>query len=179
MMQPTSCSVGISSSYAQASSAPASSNDNSSVHSAHSHPLNDHETDEEMFVDEPESSPPSKNARSPSTTTDTSTHQSTSSQTAAAVASSFLSSADIQTFRALDIEYERALEEREVAYAARYNSVRQSACFAVSFMAIYMTLGTLYFMRQANWTLEESLFFGIYTITTVGCKYLAEEIFVV
>mmetsp|Transcript_8953 Transcript_8953/g.20223 ORF Transcript_8953/g.20223 Transcript_8953/m.20223 type:complete len:637 (-) Transcript_8953:1508-3418(-) len=79
-----------------------------------------------------------------------------------------MSPADVEICQRLDAEYERALEEREVAYAARYNSVRQSACFAVIFMVVYMTLGTIYFMRQADWTVEESLFFGVSTLTTVG-----------
>ena len=82
-----------------------------------------------------------------------------------------MSEADVGIFQRLDAEYDRAMEEREVSYSARYQSVRQSACFAVGFMAIYMILGTIYFMKQADWTVEESLFFGIYTITTVGCKY--------
>ena len=82
-----------------------------------------------------------------------------------------MSEADVGIFQMLDAEYDRAMEEREVSYAARYQSVRQSACFAVGFMVIYMTLGTVYFMRQAGWTMEESLFYGIYTITTVGCKF--------
>ncbi|KAL7558629.1 hypothetical protein ACA910_019460 [Epithemia clementina (nom. ined.)] len=79
-----------------------------------------------------------------------------------------MSEADVGIFQKLDAEYDRAMEEREVSYAARYQSVRQSACFAVGFMVIYMTLGTVYFMKQADWTVQESLFFGIYTITTVG-----------
>lgn len=79
-----------------------------------------------------------------------------------------MSEADVGIFQKLDAEYDRAMEEREVSYTARYQSVRQSALFAVGFMAIYMTLGTLYFVRQTGWTVEEALFFGIYTITTVG-----------
>lgn len=82
--------------------------------------------------------------------------------------SSRVSAADVEIFQRLDSEYDRAIEEREVSYAARYKSVRQSACFAVIFMVLYMILGTVYFSKQAGWTLEESLFFGIYTITTVG-----------
>ena len=90
-----------------------------------------------------------------------------------------LSREDIQVCQQLDAEYEQALEEREVGYAARYNSVRQSACFSVAFMLIYLTLGTLFFVRQAAeteaWTVSDSLLFSIYTITTVGCKFLAKK----
>jgi Ion channel len=75
---------------------------------------------------------------------------------------------DIQICQQLDDEYERALEEREVGYTARYNSVRQSAFFSVLFMVAYLLLGTAFFMRQADWTIADSLLFSIYTITTVG-----------
>ena len=66
------------------------------------------------------------------------------------------------------MEYERALEEREVGWTARYNSVRQSACLSLSFMLIYLILGTTFFARHTEWALHESLLFTIYTITTVG-----------
>lgn len=82
----------------------------------------------------------------------------------------WLSKDDIEICKRLDEEYERALEEREVVYAARYNSVRQSACFSVFFMLFYLALGTYFFTRQTNWTVPESVLFSIYTITTVGCK---------
>jgi hypothetical protein len=84
----------------------------------------------------------------------------------------WLSADDIEICQRLDEEYERALEEREVVYTARYNSVRQSACFSILFMLLYLSLGTMFFRRQANWTVEESILFSIYTITTVGCKFL-------
>lgn len=83
-----------------------------------------------------------------------------------------LSKDDIEICQRLDEEYERALEEREVVYTARYNSVRQSACFSVFFMLLYLALGTMFFRRQANWTVSESVLFSVYTITTVGCKCL-------
>lgn len=79
-----------------------------------------------------------------------------------------MSQEDIAICQRLDEEYDRALEERQVGYTARYNSVRQSACFAVGFMSVYLTLGTVFFMRQAGWDVADSLLFSIYTITTVG-----------
>ena len=82
----------------------------------------------------------------------------------------WLSPDDIEICQRLDEEYERALEEREVVYTARYNSVRQSACFSILFMLLYLSLGTMFFMRQTDWTVSESVLFSIYTITTVGCK---------
>ena len=79
-----------------------------------------------------------------------------------------LSAADIEICQRLDKEYELALEERDIAYAARYQSVRQSACWSVVFMALFLGLGTAFFMQQADWGIADSLFFSVYTITTVG-----------
>ncbi len=75
---------------------------------------------------------------------------------------------DLEICQRLDEEYERALEEREIGYNARYASVRQSAVLSVFFMAAFLTLGTAFFIRQAAWTIPESILFSIYTITTVG-----------
>jgi hypothetical protein len=75
---------------------------------------------------------------------------------------------DIEICQRLDEEYERALEEREIGYNARFHSVRQSAFLSVFFMFSYLALGTAFFMRQANWSVPNSLLFSIYTITTVG-----------
>ena len=107
-----------------------------------------------------------------------------------------LSDADLQIYQMLDAEYDRALEEREITYLAKQQSVRQSACFAVSFMVAFLALGTLFFLRQLSipeeeaealdendltvietttsssssfaWDVPNSLLFSIYTITTVG-----------
>jgi hypothetical protein len=75
---------------------------------------------------------------------------------------------DLEICQRLDEEYERALEEREIGYNARYHSVRQSAVLSVFFMVAFLGLGTTFFMRQAAWTIPESMLFSIYTITTVG-----------
>jgi hypothetical protein len=75
---------------------------------------------------------------------------------------------DLEICQRLDEEYERALEEREIGYNARYSSVRQSAVLSVFFMVAFLGLGTTFFMKQAAWTIPESMLFSIYTITTVG-----------
>ena len=102
---------------------------------------------------------------SPKTPTASTKEKKTSPRSAAAAA---MTSEDLEICRRLDQEYERALEEREIGYNARYNSVRQSAGFSIAFMAIYMTLGTIFFTKVAGWELHQALFFAIYTITTVG-----------
>ena len=79
-----------------------------------------------------------------------------------------LTSEDIEICQRLDEEYERALEEREIGYNARYASVRQSAFVSVLFLLVYMIQGTLVYMHQTEWSVPDSLFFSIFTITTVG-----------
>lgn len=79
-----------------------------------------------------------------------------------------LTTEDIEIFQRLEDEYGRALEEREIGYNARYTSVRQSAFLSVFFLLAYMIQGTVVFMHQTEWTIHESLFFSIFTITTVG-----------
>lgn len=79
-----------------------------------------------------------------------------------------LTSEDIEICRRLDEEYERALEEREIGYNARYASVRQSTLVSVLFLLVYMIQGTLVYMNQTEWSIPEALFFSIFTITTVG-----------
>lgn len=85
-----------------------------------------------------------------------------------------LTEEDLELCQRLDEEYERALEEREIGYNASYASVRQSAVLSVCFMIAFLGLGTAFFMRQAAWTIPESILFCIFTITTVG--YGREEI---
>jgi hypothetical protein len=79
-----------------------------------------------------------------------------------------LTTEDFEIFQRLEDEYGRALEEREIGYNARYTSVRQSAFLSIFFMVVYMTQGTVVFLHQTEWTVHESLFFSIFTITTVG-----------
>jgi hypothetical protein len=81
------------------------------------------------------------------------------------------STEDVELCERLDEEYERALEEREIGYNARYASVRQSALISVFFMISFLLLGTAFFIRQADWSIPDALLFSIYTITTVGYGY--------
>ena len=90
----------------------------------------------------------------------------------AAPALALLSQADIDIVMQLDQHFDHALEERDISYSARYRSVRQSALFSIIFMLIFLSLGTVFFLRQADWTVGEALLFGVYTITTVGYGHL-------
>jgi len=83
-----------------------------------------------------------------------------------------MSAADIALAKRLDMEFDRALEEREIAYSARFYSVRQSAFFSIVFMSIFLTLGTIFFLKQSDWKVSDSILFSIYTITTVGYGHL-------
>ena len=97
---------------------------------------------------------------------------------------------DLEIYQRLDDEYERALEERDIGYNARYASVRQTAMWSVLFLIVYMVQGTICYRELLwlnynrniqhtageeefdadfrKWSLPESLFFSIFTITTVG-----------
>lgn len=75
---------------------------------------------------------------------------------------------DVEICQQLDLEYDRALEEREIGYNARYQSVRQSACFSISFMIMFLCGGVAYFTHYAQWEVRDALFFSVYTVTTVG-----------
>jgi hypothetical protein len=107
-----------------------------------------------------------------------------------------LSSEDIEICQRLDEEYERALEERDIGYNARYSSVRQTAGWSIFFLVVYIVQGTFVYRELlllnniknyipiereegeeyedefdnefSNWSVAESLFFSIFTITTVG-----------
>jgi len=107
-----------------------------------------------------------------------------------------LSSEDMEICQRLDDEYERALEERDIGYNARYSSVRQTAGWSLFFLIVYMVQGTFVYRELlllnnqknyipvereegeeyenefdnefSNWSIAESLFFSIFTITTVG-----------
>eukprot|EP00586_Coscinodiscus_wailesii_P018982 CAMPEP_0172517432 /NCGR_PEP_ID=MMETSP1066-20121228/284950_1 /TAXON_ID=671091 /ORGANISM="Coscinodiscus wailesii, Strain CCMP2513" /LENGTH=762 /DNA_ID=CAMNT_0013299429 /DNA_START=24 /DNA_END=2312 /DNA_ORIENTATION=- len=73
-----------------------------------------------------------------------------------------------EIFQRLDREYERAIEDREILWNARYASVRQSAFFSLLFFAFYLIIGTMFYSKCTDWDLKDSLLFSIYTITTVG-----------
>jgi Ion channel len=88
-----------------------------------------------------------------------------------------LSQQDVALCQALDLEYERAIEERQVAWTARYQSVRQSTVLSILFMIVFICIGTVFFIHQASqdntyWSVSEGLLFSIYTITTVGYGHL-------
>lgn len=85
-----------------------------------------------------------------------------------------LSARDLALVSRLDSDYERALESVHVGYAARYQSVRQSALCSIMFMTVLLVLGTIFFIKQApGWTPQEAVLFSLYTVTTVGYGHLA------
>jgi hypothetical protein len=75
----------------------------------------------------------------------------------------------------LDLEYDQALEERQIVWTARYQSVRQSTVLSIFAMIFLISSGTAFYYKQAEpyWTVPEALLFTIYTITTVGCVSLS------
>lgn len=68
-------------------------------------------------------------------------------------------------------EYKRSLIDQEIGTRARQESVRNIMFFTVILFAVYLVIGCLYYSvwnMESQWTMEESLLFLIYTVTTVG-----------
>lgn len=80
---------------------------------------------------------------------------------------------DTQLTKQIDQEYEWALEERDVAFQARYQSVRQSAACMILFMLLFLTASALFFVQQTeDWEIADALLYSVYTMTTVGYGHL-------
>jgi Ion channel len=77
---------------------------------------------------------------------------------------------DLDVCQQLDLEYDQALEDRQIVWTARYQSVRQSTVVSIFCMVFLIVSGTAFYYKQAEpyWTVPEALLFTIYTITTVG-----------
>ncbi len=68
-------------------------------------------------------------------------------------------------------EYKQSLIDQEIGTRARQESVRNITFFTVILFAVYLVIGCLYYSvwnMESQWTMEESLLFLIYTVTTVG-----------
>jgi hypothetical protein len=70
--------------------------------------------------------------------------------------------------KVLDSEYDRALEDQEISWRARYGATRLSFAGSLLLMFLYLWLGCIFYRSEANWTIPEALLFTIYTVTTVG-----------
>ena len=79
--------------------------------------------------------------------------------------SSFLDSDAIQQ---LDDEYEKALQEREIGWKARYAAVRQNAGLSLWFMACLLLFSNVFLGIYTDWSFRDTLLFSVITITTVG-----------
>lgn len=77
---------------------------------------------------------------------------------------------DTELLQELDREYDVALEEREIAYQARHDSVRGSACFLLVAMAVLLILSVLFLLSLTDdeWDVGDAALFCVYAITTVG-----------
>ena len=67
-----------------------------------------------------------------------------------------------------DSEYERALEDQEISWRARYGATRISFIMSAVFMIVYLWLGCLFYRSEAGWSIPDALLFTVYTVTTVG-----------
>mmetsp|Transcript_31010 Transcript_31010/g.37780 ORF Transcript_31010/g.37780 Transcript_31010/m.37780 type:complete len:899 (+) Transcript_31010:74-2770(+) len=74
---------------------------------------------------------------------------------------------NLELYRQLDDEYERAIEEAEISWQSRYTSVRETAVLSAVFMFLYLLSGCAFYSSTMEST-SDALFFIMYTITTVG-----------
>lgn len=70
--------------------------------------------------------------------------------------------------RAIDSEYEVALEDHEISWKARYGATRLSFVLSLLLMLLYLWLGCMFYRSEAGWSIRDALLFTVYTVTTVG-----------
>jgi len=79
------------------------------------------------------------------------------------------SEVEINSLRQIfDSEYERALEDQEISWRARYGATRLSFIMSTLLMIIYLWLGCMFYRSEAGWSIPDALLFTVYTVTTVG-----------
>jgi hypothetical protein len=67
-----------------------------------------------------------------------------------------------------DSEYEKALQDQEISWKARYTATRLSFVISAMLMISYLWLGCFFYRSEAGWSIADSLLFTVYTVTTVG-----------
>jgi voltage-gated potassium channel len=67
-----------------------------------------------------------------------------------------------------DSEYEKALQDQEISWKARFTATRLSFVLAAMLMILYLWLGCMFYRSEAGWSIPDSLLFTVYTVTTVG-----------
>ena len=70
--------------------------------------------------------------------------------------------------RVFDSEYERALEDQDISWKARYGATRLSFLVSALMMVTYLWLGCMFYSSEADWSIPDALLFTVYTVTTVG-----------
>ncbi len=70
--------------------------------------------------------------------------------------------------KAIDSEYEMALEDHEISWKARYGATRMSFVLSLLLMLLYLWLGCMFYRSEAGWSIRDALLFTVYTVTTVG-----------
>lgn len=77
--------------------------------------------------------------------------------------------ADLTTLRHIfDTEYERAIENQEIAWKAKYAATRISFFLSSGCMLLYLWGGCIFYSNEAGWSVPDALLFTVYTVTTVG-----------
>ena len=82
---------------------------------------------------------------------------------------SFIAEEELDNLRkAIDSEYEIALEDHEISWKARYGATRMSFVLSLLLMLLYLWLGCMFYRSEAGWSIRDALLFTVYTVTTVG-----------
>ena len=68
----------------------------------------------------------------------------------------------------LDMEYERAIEQQEISWKAKYAATRISFAISCGCMLLYLWGGCMFYRSEAGWSVPDALLFTVYTVTTVG-----------
>ena len=66
--------------------------------------------------------------------------------------------------RVFDSEYERAVEDQEISWRARYGATRLSFLGSALLMMLYLWMGCLFYRREADWDVPDALLFTVYTV---------------
>ena len=91
------------------------------------------------------------------------------SSASASASAGTLTAEDLAICQKLDEAFDRAIEDREIGWTARYSSVRQAAAVSLAFLLVYLVLGAWYLLRHTTgWSVGDALLFTVYTVTTVG-----------
>ncbi|CAJ1955677.1 unnamed protein product [Cylindrotheca closterium] len=79
-----------------------------------------------------------------------------------------LTPVDIDVLRGLNKDYVIAQQSGLVDQQAHRAWAFRAALFSITFIAVYMTLGIVFFRSQTDWSLPDTILFAVYSATSAG-----------